>query len=137
MGDGDDIINLAGFIVSPKNKYPDTIVNGEDGLDTLNFTGSGINQDMQYIKGFETIDITGSGNNKLSNITLENVQANADSGVLHIKGDIGDIVELNANGWECVNSTLEEGVSYDIYRHNSIMNNDENDIWVQTGIIIG
>ena len=137
MGDGDDIINLAGFIVSPKNKYPDTIVNGEDGLDTLNFTGSGINQDMQYIKGFETIDLTGSGNNKLSNITLENVQANADSGVLHIKGDIGDIVELNANGWECVNSTLEEGVSYDIYRHNSIMNNDENDIWVQTGIIIG
>ena len=137
LGDGDDYVYLAGNVTAGlPTKFADTGIYGGTGNDTLTFTGSGVTQDMQYVKGFETIDLTGSGNNTLTNVTLENVQANADSGTLHIKGDAFDKVELNANGWNNVGSTLEDGVSYNIYRHSS-MTTDENDILVQSGIIIG
>ena len=84
---------------------------------------------MKYIKGFEIIDITGSGNNILNNITLENIQANADSGTLHIMRDNGDKVNFN-DSWTNIGQISEGQISYDIYRHNS-MTDDANDVWVQ------
>ena len=69
--------------------------NGGSGIDTLTITGGGNTISLANITGVELIDLTGTGNNTLSNVTVDNLANNSG---LYVRGNVGDKVNVAGQG---------------------------------------
>ena len=117
-GDGDDIF------VAPDTGFGR--IDGGDGFDTIEFSGTGNSFDLTTLSGdqinaIEGIDLTGNGDNVLT-LDADSVFAatrgvNAATGTEHsliIDGDAGDTVDAGA-GWSNTGTVTIGGDGYSVY----------------------
>ncbi|MBR7059909.1 MAG: hypothetical protein IKI22_04835, partial [Neisseriaceae bacterium] len=138
LGDGDDVVTLAGSITG-NSSY----VNGGAGVDTLEFTGSGIVQDIRHVISIETIDLEGTGGNTLRICNYYDLMKGSMEGKLHVKGSTDDTVDLTPEyawgSWSQLEgdagTVTEGGIMYNVYRHSS-MSDDQYDVYIQQGITV-
>ncbi len=124
-GAGDDILVF--------DAADTTSINGDSGLDTLRFDGTGENLDLTNVSnlrytGIEKIDLTGTGNNSLSldiSDVLDladnaNTFVNDDTRQLLVAGNSGDSLSSTGQGWVQGSDVVISSETYNSYSHADI-----------------
>jgi hypothetical protein len=107
-GGADSFQGGAGDDVARVSTLDFHLVDGGNGVDTLELDGSGLHLDLTALadsrtRSIERIDISGTGNNTLTLSVREVLNLSDESNELLVLGETGDVVNRGA-GWTAANS---------------------------------
>ncbi|MGL4426701.1 MAG: cadherin domain-containing protein, partial [Alphaproteobacteria bacterium] len=136
-GGGDDTLHFSGFV-------SDSLFDGEGGIDTLLFQGSGLTLDLttagsSAFKGMEAVDLNSGNNTLVLDRTSVNSLVSSGGGgsttELTINGDVGNTVQLKDGllNWSLTGTQTVDGTVYTVYK-DSLTNTTT--LNIQTGITI-